>query len=97
MWNSTSAGTARPIGYGSTWQGPRRRRHRGGRDRSGNRRSRLEREIAGGLLGRDLDMGVGGDQFLRNRNPLDDLDALPDQRVISRCSLRPSPPRSKPF
>ena len=61
------------------------------------RRGRLEREIAGGLLGRDLDMGVGGDQFLRNRNPLDDLDALPDQRVISRCSSRPSPPRSKPF
>src|SRR5262249_21423888 len=39
-------------------------------------------KIPRSLLGRDLDMGVSGDQFLRNRNPIHDLDALPDQRVI---------------
>ncbi len=37
---------------------------------------RLRRVIAGSLLGLDLDMGIGWHEIVRNRNALDDVDAL---------------------
>ena len=39
-------------------------------------------EIAGGLLRLHLDLGVVGDQLVRDRHALADLDAGPGQRVV---------------
>src|SRR6185312_9629985 len=41
---------------------------------------RLDREIAGRLLRRDLDVGIRRDQLVRDRHALDDIDALSGQR-----------------
>ncbi|CCD99338.1 hypothetical protein BRAS3809_2590011 [Bradyrhizobium sp. STM 3809] len=49
---------------------------------------RLQREIAGGLLRRDLDMGVGRDQLVGDRHALDDVDALADQRIVFHVAHR---------
>ena len=49
---------------------------------------RLRRVVAGGLLGGDFDMRVGRHQFVGNRNPLDDLDALAHQRVVLHVAHR---------
>src|SRR4029077_10219361 len=45
------------------------------------RRGLLGREVAGGLLGIHLDLGVSGYEIVGDRHLLDDLDALLPQRI----------------
>src|SRR5246127_2086685 len=49
---------------------------------------RLGRIIAGRLLGRDLDMRVSRMESVRDRYPLDDVDALASQRVMFHVAHR---------
>ena len=74
----------------------------GAADRIGQvlRLRRLRRVIAGGLLGRDFHMGVGGNQLVWNRHAFDDLDALADQRIIFHVAHRDEPvdaPQTEPM
>src|SRR5579862_6420978 len=52
------------------------------------RRRRLGAEIAGGLLRRHFHMRIGRDEFVRNRNAFDDLNALAGQRVMLHVAHR---------
>ena len=49
---------------------------------------RLRGVVAGSFLGGDFDVGVGGDHVVGDRHPLDDLDALADQRVVLHVAHR---------
>ena len=49
---------------------------------------RLGREVAGRLLGLHLDLRVGGNQLVRDRHALDDLDALGVDRVVLHVAHR---------
>jgi len=43
---------------------------------------RLRRKIAGRFLGGDFDMSIGRNQLVGKRNPLGDINPLPDQSVV---------------
>src|ERR1017187_4332833 len=59
----------------------------------------FRRVIAGRLLSRDLDMGVGRHEFVGNRDALHNLDALLDECVIFHVTHRNEavdPPQPEP-
>src|SRR5262249_21487375 len=52
---------------------------------------RLRGEVSGGLLRRNLDLGIAGNEVIRKRHTLHDFNSLTDQRVIFHVAHRNQP------